>query len=100
MRFAYSFVDVARQRGDGLCVSVGSAGLTEAGALWASKEENVVCKKAVIDRQSKQAGDVPKLGQMVSKAGRLLGYKPTISFKDGGHFFSRLVEGAIVVTLS
>jgi UDP-glucuronate 4-epimerase len=45
--------------------------------------EEVVCKKAIIDRQSEQPGDVPQTWADVSKAGRLFGYKPTISFKDG-----------------
>ena len=83
MRFPYSFGDEARQRENGQCVSVGPEGVTEAGALWASKEQNVVGKKAIIDRQAEQPGDVPQTWADVSKAGRLFGYKPTISFKDG-----------------
>lgn len=45
--------------------------------------EAVVGKKAIIDRQAEQPGDVPQTWADVSKAGRLFGYKPTISFKDG-----------------
>ena len=45
--------------------------------------EEVVGKKAIIDRQPEQPGDVPQTWADVSKAGRLFGYKPTISFKDG-----------------
>ena len=45
--------------------------------------ENVVGKKAIIDRQSLQPGDVPQTWADVSKADKLLNYKPTISFKDG-----------------
>ena len=45
--------------------------------------EEVVGKKAIIDRQPEQPGDVPQTWADVSKAGKLFGYKPTISFKDG-----------------
>lgn len=45
--------------------------------------EEVVGKKAIIDRQPEQPGDVPQTWADVTKAGRLFGYKPTISFKDG-----------------
>lgn len=69
MRFPYSFGDEAREREDGQCVSVGPEGVTEAGALWALKEQ--------------QPGDVPQTWADVTKAGELFGYKPTISFKDG-----------------
>lgn len=77
MRFPYSFGDEARQREDGQCVSVGPEGVIEAGALWASKEQEVVGKKAIIDRQPEHAGDVPQTWADVSKAGEFLGYKPT-----------------------
>lgn len=45
--------------------------------------EEVVGKKAIIDRQPEQPGDVPQTWADVSKANRFFGYKPTISFKDG-----------------
>jgi len=83
MRFSYSFGDEARQREDGQCVSVGPEGVTETGALWASKEQNVVGKKAIIDRQPEQPGDVPQTWADVSKAKELFGYEPSITFKQG-----------------
>ena len=83
MRFSYSFGDEARQREDGQCVSVGPAGVTETGAPWASKEQEVVGKKAIIDRQPEQPGDVPQTWADVTKAGRLFEYKPSTTFKDG-----------------
>ena len=45
--------------------------------------EEVVGKKAIIDRQSEQPGDVPQTWADVTKAGELFGYKPTITFKEG-----------------
>jgi len=45
--------------------------------------EEVVGKKAIIDRQPEQPGDVPQTWADVTKAGELIGYKPTISFKQG-----------------
>ncbi|MDA9589756.1 GDP-mannose 4,6-dehydratase [Opitutales bacterium] len=45
--------------------------------------ETVVGKKAIIDRQSEQPGDVPQTWADVSKANQLFGYKPTITFKQG-----------------
>jgi UDP-glucuronate 4-epimerase len=45
--------------------------------------EEVVGKSAIIDRQSEQPGDVPQTWADVSKANKLFGYKPSISFKDG-----------------
>jgi len=45
--------------------------------------EEVVGKKAIIDRLPQQPGDVPQTWADVTKAGELFGYKPTISFKDG-----------------
>jgi nucleoside-diphosphate-sugar epimerase len=47
----------------------GPAGVTEAGALWALKEQ--------------QPGDVPQTWADVSHAGELFDYKPTTSFKKG-----------------
>lgn len=45
--------------------------------------EEVVDKKAIIDRQPEQPGDVPQTWADVSKAGKLFGYKPTTTFKQG-----------------
>jgi UDP-glucuronate 4-epimerase len=45
--------------------------------------EGVVGKKAIIDRQPEQPGDVPQTWADVSNAKKLLGYEPTTSFKDG-----------------
>ena len=45
--------------------------------------ETVVGKSAIINRLPEQPGDVPQTWADVTKAGRLFGYKPTISFKDG-----------------
>jgi UDP-glucuronate 4-epimerase len=45
--------------------------------------EGVVGKKAIIDRQPEQPGDVPQTWADVSKAGELFGYKPTTTFKQG-----------------
>jgi len=45
--------------------------------------EAVVGKKAIIDRQPQQPGDVPQTWADVSKAGRLFGYQPKTSFKEG-----------------
>jgi UDP-glucuronate 4-epimerase len=49
--------------------------------------ENIVGKKAVIDHQSEQPGDVPQTFADVSKAKRLLNYHPTTQLKDGLKFF-------------
>ncbi|MDB4345888.1 GDP-mannose 4,6-dehydratase [bacterium] len=45
--------------------------------------EEVVGKKAIIDRLPVQPGDVPQTWADVSKAGKLFGYKPTTTFKQG-----------------
>jgi UDP-glucuronate 4-epimerase len=45
--------------------------------------ETVVGKKAIIDRQSEQPGDVPQTWADVSKAKKLVGYAPSITFKEG-----------------
>jgi UDP-glucuronate 4-epimerase len=45
--------------------------------------EEVVGKKAIIDRLPQQPGDVPQTWADVTKAGELFGYKPTITFKEG-----------------
>ena len=45
--------------------------------------EAVTGKKAIVDRQPEQLGDVPQTWADVSKAKKLLGYESTFSFKDG-----------------
>jgi len=50
--------------------------------------EEVVGKKATINRMPQQPGDVPQTWADVSKASKLFGYKPTITFKEGvGKFY-------------
>ena len=61
--------DVAREARRWSARSAGPAGETEAGALWALKEQ--------------QPGDVPQTWADVTKAARLFNYKPTTSFKQG-----------------
>jgi len=45
--------------------------------------ENATGKKAVIQREAPQQGDVPLTWADVSKAGKLLGYRPQTSLEDG-----------------
>ena len=45
--------------------------------------ENTCSKKAIIDRQPEQPGDVPKTYANTSKAQRLLGYNPKTELKTG-----------------
>lgn len=45
--------------------------------------EDVVGKKAIIDQQPEQPGDVPRTFADISKAKRLLNYQPTTQLKDG-----------------
>jgi UDP-glucuronate 4-epimerase len=45
--------------------------------------EEVVGKKAIIDRQPEQPGDVPQTWADVTHAGELFGYAPTTTFNDG-----------------
>lgn len=49
--------------------------------------EEVTGKKAVINRLPEQAGDVPHTYADISKAGRLLGYRPSTSLKEGVQAF-------------
>ncbi len=49
--------------------------------------EEVTGKKAVIDNQPEQAGDVPHTFADVSKANRLLNYNPQTKLKDGVQAF-------------
>jgi UDP-glucuronate 4-epimerase len=45
--------------------------------------EKVVGKRAAIDRQPEQPGDVPQTWADISKARELLGYEPATGFEDG-----------------
>jgi len=45
--------------------------------------ETVVGKSAIINRLPEQPGDVPQTWADVSKAKKLFGYEPSITFKDG-----------------
>ncbi len=45
--------------------------------------EKAVGVSAVIDRQPDQPGDVPITYADISKAQRLLGYQPKVSFEEG-----------------
>jgi UDP-glucuronate 4-epimerase len=48
-----------------------------------SNIEEVIGKKATIDRQPEQPGDVPQTFADISKAKQLLNYQPTTQLKDG-----------------
>lgn len=52
-----------------------------------SSIEEVTGKKAIIDQQPEQPGDVPRTFADISKAKRLLNYQPGTSLKDGLGFF-------------
>ena len=45
--------------------------------------ENATGKKAIIERQASQQGDVPLTWADISKAGKLLGYRPKTSLEEG-----------------
>lgn len=45
--------------------------------------ERALGKKAVLDRQPEQPGDVPLTSASVEKAGRLLGWQPRVGFAEG-----------------
>lgn len=45
--------------------------------------ESVVGKKAIIDRQPEQPGDVPQTWAEISKSRELLAYSPKVSFNEG-----------------
>jgi UDP-glucuronate 4-epimerase len=49
--------------------------------------ESVVGREAIIDRLQQQPGDVPQTWADITKAGELLGYKPTTTFKRGVEVF-------------
>ncbi|HEX2533113.1 MAG TPA: NAD-dependent epimerase/dehydratase family protein [Chitinophagaceae bacterium] len=54
--------------------------------------EDVMGKKAAIDRQPEQPGDVPRTFADISKAQRLLGYKPATPLRQGLEQFYRWFE--------
>ncbi|MHB8184213.1 MAG: hypothetical protein ACYDDN_10785 [Candidatus Desulforudaceae bacterium] len=45
--------------------------------------EETLNKKAIIDRQPIQPGDVPQTWADTEKAGRLLGFRPNTPFREG-----------------
>ena len=45
--------------------------------------EEALGKKAVMERLPAQPGDVPRTCADVTKAGRLLGYRPSVSIEEG-----------------
>jgi UDP-glucuronate 4-epimerase len=51
--------------------------------------EQAVGRKAVVDRQPEQPGDVPQTWASVEKAGRALGYAPRTSFAEGVERFAQ-----------
>ena len=55
--------------------------------------EEVLGKKAIIERSPEQPGDVPQTWADVTKAGELFGYKPTTSFKEGVRKFINWSKG-------
>src|SRR5476651_2607058 len=50
--------------------------------------ENALGKKAIIDRQPLQAGDVPITFADISKARKMLGYNPQMKFENGIKLFA------------
>ena len=58
--------------------------------------ETVVGKKACIDRQPEQPGDVPQTWANISKARELLGYDPKTKFSDGVAGFHAWYKQSIV----
>jgi UDP-glucuronate 4-epimerase len=56
--------------------------------------EAVLGKKAIIDRQSDQPGDVPQTWANIAKANQLLGYKPGTPFCEGIRKFVDWMQAA------
>ena len=48
--------------------------------------------EAVVDRHPAQPGDVPQTWADISKAERLLGYRPSTTFEDGLSRFAEWLE--------
>jgi UDP-glucuronate 4-epimerase len=55
--------------------------------------ENVTGRRAIIDRQPPQAGDLPLTHADVSKARRLFGYEPSTPIETGLHEFLNWLRG-------
>jgi UDP-glucuronate 4-epimerase len=56
--------------------------------------EEVSGRKAILDKQSFQPGDVPITWANIDKAGRLLGYKPVIPLEEGLRRFAKWYRSA------
>lgn len=63
-------------------VNLGGSHSVSLGELVAGLER-ALGKKAVLDRQPEQPGDVPLTSASVDKAGRLLGWQPKVGFAEG-----------------
>ena len=61
--------------------------------------EEVLGKKARIDRLPSQAGDVPLTCADISKAQRLLGYRPTVTIEQGIPLFVSWLEQTVKQTV-
>ncbi len=73
---------VQQDRLDHFAYNLGSDRAIRLDELIAAIEE-AVGKAAVIDRQPEQLGDVKRTWADVSRAGRDLGYAPSVTFEDG-----------------
>ena len=56
--------------------------------------EAALGRRAVRERLGEQPGDVPQTWASIDKAGRLLGYAPTTSYRDGVGQFVRWLQSA------
>ena len=56
--------------------------------------EDALGKKAIIDQQPEQPGDVPQTWADISKTQKLLGYQPSTSFKEGVQKFANWLKQA------
>lgn len=72
-------------------INLGESQTVELRELIALLEENLG-KKAIIDRKPLQPGDVPQTFADISKARRLLNYKPTTKIKDGIKLFAEWIK--------
>jgi UDP-glucuronate 4-epimerase len=55
--------------------------------------EDALGKKAIIDQQPEQPGDVPQTWADISKTRKLLGYQPSTTFKEGVEKFAEWLRG-------